>query len=291
MKSLTLTAEYEYALTDFVKKLQIRRYSESTCRVYYFMFRDFLRHQYPTPLHQLGKEDIIDYQLYLVNDRKISRSYQNQSINAIKFYLESVLGHDRQLFKLERPKKQRRLPIILSQEEVSRLLKSVVNLKHQAILTTIYAAGLRRSELLTLEISDIRSDQMQIHVRNGKGQKDRITILSKELLSLLRTYYKAYKPVKYLFEGPDGNKYSESSVRMILKRALRLAKIRKPITVHSLRHSFATHLLENGTNLRYIQTLLGHSSAKTTQIYTHVCSQTLSEVTSPLDTLHEKGYI
>ncbi len=254
------------------------------------MFRDFLRHYYPTPLHQLGKQDILDYQLYLVNDRKVSRSYQNQSINAIKFYLEGILGQERLHYELERPKKQRRLPIV-SQEEISRLLNSIPNLKHKTILSTIYGAGLRRSEVIHLKISDIQSDQMRIHIKEAKGQKDRITILSKELLVLLRKYYLKHKPRKYLFEGPDGGRYSTSSIRQIMRRALQKAKINKPATIHTLRHSFATHLLENGTNLRYIQSLLGHNSAKTTEIYTHVCTNRLTDVVSPLDTLHEKGYI
>lgn len=291
MYALTLSSEYQYALTRLVQKLEIQRYSDSTCRTYYHMFRDFLRYTFPKPLHDLGKEDVMDYQLYLVRDRGVSRSYQNQSINSIKFYLEQVLGYDRQIFSLERPKKQQKLPLILSQEEVGRLISQMENLKHKAILSTVYSAGLRRSELINLQVRDIRSDQMQIHVRAAKGQKDRMTILSTSLLDTLRAYYMKYKPVTYLFESPEGLPYSASSVRKILKRGLKKAKIDKPATIHTLRHSFATHLLENGTNLRYIQTLLGHNSAKTTQIYTHVCSHRLSDVTSPLDTLGDKGYI
>ncbi len=287
----TVHSEYDSAMFRFARTLQTHRYSESTSKTYFYMFKDFLNYTSPKPLHYIGKEEILNYQLHLVHDREVSRSYQNQSINAIKFYLEKVLGHDRQTFELERPRKERKLPLVLSQEEIARLLGSVKNLKHKTILTTIYSAGLRRSEVINLQIRDVLSDQMQLVVRNGKGQKDRLTVLSRELLQLLRQYYVEYRPKQFLFEGPDGGPYSASSIRKILSRALKRANIQKPATVHTLRHSFATHLLENGTNLRYIQTLLGHGSPKTTEIYTHVCADRLTEVTSPLDTLHKKGYI
>jgi len=273
------------------QKLELMRYSESTCRTYCWLFRDFLRYIYPKPIFQMTQTDIMDYHLHLVHDKKVSRSYQNQSINALKFYLERVLGYEREVYALERPKKVQKLPLVLSQQEVARLLSHVPNLKHKAILSTIYSGGLRRSEVIGLLVTDIESDQMRIRIRGAKGQKDRMTLLSKSLLTVLRAYYKSYKPGTYLFEGPDGRPYSGSSIRMILNRALKRASIGKPATVHTLRHSFATHLLENGTNLRYIQTLLGHTSAKTTEIYTHVCADRLNEITSPLDGLVNKGYI
>lgn len=264
-------------------QLIVARYSQSTIHTYTHMFRSFLKAVYPKPLHQVRKDDIIGYHRELIEKRKVSRSYQNQSVNAIKFYLEQVLKHKREYIELERPKQVQKLPQVLSLEEVKQIIKCTPNLKHKTMLTTLYSAGLRMGELLNLKIGDIDSDGMRIWVREGKGVKDRLTVLSPRLLTLLRTYYLQYKPKEYLFEGPDGGPYRGSSVRKVLQRAIVRAGIKKKIKPHDLRHSFATHLLENGTNLRYIQTLLGHTSAKTTEIYTHVSTKKLEEISSPLD--------
>lgn len=280
---LPIMRDYETALAVMSAKLIAVRYSKSTHDVYNMMFREFLKHIYPKPLHQITKWDILQFQTYLVREKDVSRSYQNQSINAIKFYLERVLGHDRLKFELERPKKVQQLPQVLSLEEVKRILDGTTNLKHRTMLTTLYSAGLRMGELLNLKIGDIDSAGMRIWIREGKGVKDRLSVLSPKLLELLRQYYAMYKPRKYLFEGPEGGMYSATSVRKVLQRAVNKANIRKKIKPHTLRHSFATHLLENGTNLRYIQTLLGHTSTKTTEIYTHVTTKKLDEVRSPLD--------
>lgn len=280
---LPIVQDYQAAVAVMTTRLVTVRYSESTQRIYIQMFRAFLKHVYPKPLHRLTKWDIIQYQRYLVVEKNISRSYQNQSINAIKFYLEQVLGHDKQVFDLERPKKIQKLPEVLSIEEVQRILKATPNIKHKAMLTTLYSAGLRMGELLNLRIGDIDSDGMRIWVREGKGVKDRLTVLSPMLLKLLRQYFKRYHPSQYLFEGDEGKPYTASSVRKVLKRAVKNANIHKPVRPHTLRHSFATHLLENGTNLRYIQALLGHTSAKTTEIYTHVSTKALEDIRSPLD--------
>ena len=276
---------YLAALGMMEAKLKLMRYSDSTCRTYRYMFREFLKYTYPKKLHQITETDILLFQRQLVVEKKCSRAYQNQSINAIKFYLEQVLGWDRQLYALQRPKKRQQLPLVLSEEEVRRLFECTPNLKHRTILMTIYSAGLRVSEALNLRVGDIDSDRMQIRISRGKGDKDRDTILSAKLLGVLRQYYLEYAPKHYLFESYDGSQYSSSSVRKFLRRSVKRAGIDKPVKVHTLRHSFATHLLENGTNLRYIQDLLGHSSAKTTEIYTHVSSKKLSDVVSPLDTM------
>lgn len=281
--TLPIVENYRTLLEVMRVKLLTARYSDSTRDSYLFMFREFLRYVYPKPLHQLGKWDIVQFQAHLISTKNISASYQNQSINAIKFYLEHVLGHDRQFFQLERPRKGKRLPQILSMEEVRSILKACDNVKHKAILTTIYSAGLRMGEAMALKIGDVDSDHMRIWVRGGKGDKDRITVLSPHLLTVLRTYFLQYRPQEYLFEGPNGGPYSASSVRKVLQRAVAKAGIAKEIKPHTLRHSFATHLLEHGTNLRYIQTLLGHTSAKTTEIYTHVSSKNLEDIKSPLD--------
>jgi len=219
----------------------------------------------------------------MIQTHNISRSTQNQSINAIKYYLEHVLGQDRTFFELHRPKKVVKLPVVLSLEEIQRIFKCTPNLKHKAMLVTLYSAGLRIGELLNLKLGDIDSDGMRIWIREGKGVKDRASVLSPMLLKLLREYFKAHRPQQYLFEGLQGRSYSASSVRKVLARAVSVAGIQKEVRPHTLRHSFATHLLENGTNLRYIQTLLGHTSAKTTEIYTHVSTKVLEDIKSPLD--------
>lgn len=275
--------EYQMALMMLNSKIQLMRYSESTRKTYSYMFREFLKYSYPKKLHQITQADIHRYHHYIVVEKKCSRSYQNQSINAIKFYLEQVLNQDRKFYDLERPKKIEKLPEVLSLEEVKSILKVTTNLKHKAMLVTLYSAGLRVGELLALQLKDIDSEHKRIWVREGKGVKDRITLLSPLLLDLLRLYFKAYRPTKYLFEGSSGSPYSASSVRKILHRSTQKAGIIKKVVPHTLRHSFATHLLENGTNLRYIQSLLGHTSAKTTEIYTHVNSKKMKDVMSPLD--------
>ncbi len=280
---------YRTALSMLESKIQLMRYSESTRKVYRYMFRDFLKFMYPKMLHQITTNDIYHYQHHIVVTKKCSRAYQNQSINAIKFYLEHVLGQDKQFFSLVRPKKAMQLPEVLGEEEVANILKATTNLKHRAILTTLYSAGLRMGELLNLKIYDIDSEYMRIWIRGGKGQKDRLTILSPYLLELLRAYYKQYWPRDYLFEGASKGPYSATSVRKVLYRSLKNAGINKKIKPHTLRHSFATHLLEQGTNLRYIQSLLGHNSTKTTEIYTHVSSKNLHEIKSPLDSIVATG--
>jgi site-specific recombinase XerD len=280
---------YRDAMEQLVLRLETRRYSESTINAYRYMFRSFLAYLYPKPLHKVSLDDIQHYHHQLVTTKKVSRSYQNQSINAIKFYLEQVVGLDRATYELERPQKIKKLPVVLSQEEVKRLFIQIKNIKHRALLMTIYGCGLRISEVLSLRVGDIDSHRMEVRVRGGKGQKDRLTMLSTILLEMLRSYYKVHRPKDYLFEGPGGMPYSATSIRKVLARAVQKAKIQKPVVVHTLRHSFATHLLENGTNLRYIQELMGHGSPKTTEIYTHVAQNALHKVVSPLDKLAENG--
>ena len=196
-----------------------------------------------------------------------------------------MLGNDRTWYNIDRPLKEKRLPRVLSQQEVNHILIRVNNIKHKAILSSIYGCGLRISECINLRITDIDSDNGRIWIRNAKGRKDRLTLLPESLLIMLRKYFIEYKPTHWLFEGPKEKQYSATSIRNIFKRAKALAGISKPATIHTLRHSFATHLLENGTNLRYIQELLGHSSSKTTEIYTHVARSELTNIISPLDSL------
>jgi len=270
---------------EFIDKLQVLRYSKNTVITYVNLFEKFINYYKDIDLIEINETHIKEYIINLVKN-KASYSLQNQSINAIKFYYEIVLGLPNRFYFIDRPKKEKeKLPTVLSVEEVQRLLKSITNLKHKAILTTIYSAGLRISELINLKISDIQSDRALILIRDAKGGKDRNSILGKKTLEILREYYIQYKPETYLFEGQKGNKYSVTSIRNIFKKALKNGKINKEATVHTLRHSFATHLLEKGTNLRYIQTLLGHSSPKTTEIYTRVSTTNMSEIENPIDNL------
>jgi integrase/recombinase XerD len=267
---------------EYIDKLQVLRYSKHTVSTYVSLFEDFINFYNNIDLLSINENDIKEYLKFIVKC-KYSGSYQNQAINAIKFYYEIVLGLPNRYYNIDRPRKEEKLPTVLSVNEIRNLLSVVENVKHKAILMTIYSAGLRVSELLELKISDIQSDRKIIYVRNAKGNKDRTTLLGKQTLELLRIYYKQYKPENYLFEGPNGKKYSASSIQKILKKALKKANITTYATIHTLRHSFATHLLENGTNLRYIQTLLGHGSPKTTEIYTKVSTIVLNEITSPID--------
>lgn len=228
---------------------------------------------------------IIEFLRYLVNERRVSTSYQNQSINAIKFYYERVCGGSRKIYLIDRPREETYLPEVLSEEEVKAILDATENLKHKALLMTIYSAGLRVSEATNLKIKDIDSQRMQIRVEQGKGKKDRYTLLGKKTLEILRKYVKEYKPLNFLFEGTKGESYSPRSIQMILKNSVRKVGISKHVSVHTLRHSFATHLLEAGTDLRYIQSLLGHESSKTTEIYTHITKKGFDQIINPLDRL------
>ncbi|WP_339704472.1 tyrosine-type recombinase/integrase [Algoriphagus aquimarinus] len=266
------------------------RYSPKTVKSYVPLFEEFINHFPKEDLDSLSEHHVVEFSRFLVTERKVSTSYQNSAINAIKFYFEKVLGGRRKLYFVERPRKEKALPVVSSEEEILQLLKSVENIKHRAILSTIYSSGLRICELINLKIKDIDSERMQIRVEQAKGKKDRYTILSKKLLVLLRSYFKVDKPHHWLFEGAKSTKenpvqYSIRSIQSILKVALGKTGIKKHVTVHTLRHSFATHLLENGTDLRYIQNLLGHESSKTTEIYTHVTTKGFNQIISPLDKL------
>lgn len=270
---------------EFIDKLKIMRYAENTISLYRSMFKDFINYFADKELIDITETDIKQYQLYLVEKRKISESYQNQSINAIKFYYEKVKGLPRKYYDLDRPRKSNKLPLVLSEEEVTKILQQVTNLKHKCILFLIYSAGLRISEAVNIKLEDIQPDRNLIFVRGGKGKKDRTSLLAKETLERLREYYEVYKPKEWVFEGQKGGKYSVKSIQEIFKNALSKAKINKHATVHTLRHSFATHLLERGTDLRYIQSFLGHYSSKTTEKYTHITKKGLDKIKSPLDNL------
>ncbi|HNP20126.1 MAG TPA: tyrosine-type recombinase/integrase [Fulvivirga sp.] len=278
----TISPDYKTCPKEFLQKLELKKYSENTARTYTTMFEAFINHYKHLPLKSLGENEIREY-LSIQVKRGRSDSMLNQIINSIKFYFEVVLGMPNRFYDIERPQKKERLPVVLSKNEIQSILTNTTNHKHKCILSTIYSAGLRISELTNLKIKDIDSERMMIRVENSKGGKDRYTLLSQTLLNDLRTYYKVYRPKNYIFEGQNGAMYSPSSIRKILSRACKKGGIRKKVTPHTLRHSFATHLLEQGTDLRSIQSLLGHNSLSTTEIYTHVANTTMMSIKNPLD--------
>jgi integrase/recombinase XerD len=268
--------------------LKSKRYGESTIDTYSNALKTFLRFYNQKAVSEITNEDVILFNNEYILANGFSATFQNQVVNAIKLFFSTIEKRKININEIERPKTEFRLPAVLSLDEVAKMIDLTDNLKHKTMLSIIYSGGLRRSELLNLKIKDVDSKRMLIQIRQSKGKKDRIVPLSEYVLDLLREYYKKYQPKEYLFEGQVGGKYSETSLEAIFKKAKDLAKIKKKVSLHTLRHSYATHLLEGGTNLRYIQELLGHKSPKTTQIYTHVTNDSIGKVQSPIDKLKLK---
>ena len=234
----------------------------------------------------LNPKRLKDYFLYCINVEKMRERKMNGKINAIKFFFEQVLHRPKMFFDIPRPKKPLKLPKMLSKSEVKKLFRNTKNLKHLIALQLSYGMGLRVSEVVNLKISDIDSKRMMVHVVGAKGKKDRYVPLPESLLDRLREYYVRYKPKEYLLEGQYGGPYAKSSLQQVFKRSMKLAGINKKIGIHGLRHSYATHLLESGADMRFIQELLGHNSIKTTQVYTKVTPRSLAKIKSPLDDLN-----
>lgn len=278
--------DIQQEIETFKKWLTFKRYSPNTIKTYsdaLYVFMNFFKEK---DISQLNNNDVVFFVNEYILKQKLSFSYQNQIINAIKLYFREIRKSKIEVDALQRPRRQHKLPNVLSKEEIKAILLAPANLKHRAMLSLIYACGLRRSELLNLKITDVDSKRHMLIIRNSKGYKDRQVPISDKTIEMLREYYKAYKPKIWLFEGQkSGEKYSEESLAKVLKHAVNKANIRKPVTLHWLRHSYATHLLEAGTDLRYIQELLGHKSSKTTEIYTHVSQNSLQKIKSPFDDL------
>jgi site-specific recombinase XerD len=279
-----LSKNLNLELTRFKRWLQQKRLSENTVNTYTEVTAFFLRYSLLKKVDDYSIKLIEQFNYDFIFRANRSVSYQNQCITGIKKFLE-FKKIEINLLNIERPKKERQLPSVLSVEEIKSIFNSITNLKHKTLLSLLYSGGLRIGEALNLKIEDVDSDRMLIHIKQAKGKKDRYTLLSNSFLKLLREYYLAYKPKTYLFEGQNGNKYTNSSAQAVLKKALKNCNITKRVTLHTLRHSFATHLLENGTDIRYIQELLGHSSPKTTMIYTHVTNTSLKNIKNPFDEL------
>ena len=261
----------------YLLKLELKRYSDNTVRNYVACFEAFINYYRGEDPITLNEIDIRNYLQKLIQEGK-SNSYVNLAVNSIKFYYEIVLGMPNRFYAIERPRKEKQLPEVLPKEDIVKIMQYTNNIKHKCIIGLLYSSGLRRSELLNLKVTDIDSKRMVVTIKSAKGNKDRISILSPSILKGLQNYYRKYRPKTYLFEGQSGNKYSGSSVLNIVVMAAKKAGIQKKVTPHMLRHSFATHLLENGTDIRHIQLLLGHSSTKTTEIYTHVANRSFMEI-------------
>ncbi|WP_201304124.1 site-specific tyrosine recombinase/integron integrase [Maribacter litoralis] len=273
---------YRVCPEEYLLKLELKRYANSTVKTYVNFFEMFINHYMDRDITTLNESDVRSYLQRLIR-RNVSNSYLNQTINAIKFYYETVLGMPNRFYDIERPRKEHKLPTVISKEEVIAMLNCTTNLKHKCILALLYSAGLRRSELINLKIKDIDSKRMLINIKCAKGNKDRVTLLSENVLMDLRLYFKEWHPKEFLFEGRRGSKYSTASVIQIVKQAANKAGILQNVTPHTLRHSFATHLLESNVDLRQIQVLLGHGSSKTTEIYTHVATNTFKTIKNLLD--------
>lgn len=273
--------------TEFFKKWMLsKRYSNNTISTYLDGLYIFLRYHSHKKIEEIDNNDLIDFNNHYILDQGLSASFQNQVINAVKLFFKSVESRKLDVDLIHRPRRAKLLPNVLSKEEVKKLLDSLNNIKHKVMLSLIYSCGLRCGELLRLKPEHIDAQRKLIIIRQAKGKKDRIVPLSEKILGMLRVYWEVHKPKVYLFEGQqEGATYDERSLQQVLKNAVYKADIKKPVTLHWLRHSYATHLLENGTDLRYIQEILGHRSSKTTEIYTHVSTKGIQNVVSPFDYL------
>jgi len=281
-----LSAGVEQELSQFRQWLAHKRYSASTIKNYQAVLRNFLLYISPKRSADITNDDVVSYVHDVIVANGLSFTYQNQTINAVKLFFREIVKGRLLVETIGRPRREHRLPNILSKEEVRNIFQVLVNQKHRTILSLIYACGLRRSEALALQPQHIDSKRNLLLIRNAKGRKDRFVPLSAKTLEMLRDYYRRYRPKVWLFEGQvPGSKYSETSLAKILQNACKKAGVSKPVTLHWLRHSYATHLLEAGTDLRYIQELLGHKSSKTTEIYTHVTEHGIQKIKSPFDDL------
>ena len=280
------SAEGIEQIKKYMQWLSSKRYSPNTIKTYSEALKSFLIFYREKSITKISNEDVIIYNNEYILKNNLSDSYQNQIVNALKLFFTTIRETKIEIDKIHRPKRSKILPNVLSKEEIKLILNAHSNIKHKTMLSLIYSCGLRRSELLNLKPADIDSKRGIVIIRQGKGKKDRIAPLSLKILEMLRDYYTICRPKTWLFEGQNlGEQYSEYSLQSVLKQALQKSGVKKQVTLHWLRHSYATHLLENGTDLRYIQELLGHTSSKTTEIYTHVSTKSIQQIKSPFDDL------
>lgn len=276
------------ALQRLTEQIILKGYSHNTLQTYTIHFAQLLYVIGKYPVDELTPEKLRSYFLYCHTHLLLSEADIHGRINAIKFYFEKVLHRERMFFDIPRPKKKLALPKVLTLTDIKKIIEITDNIKHRMILKLCYGMGLRVGEIVKLKISDIDSENMLVRIEQAKGKKDRIVPLPLSVLDELREYYKAYLPKIYLFEGQYGGQYSVRSAQNVFKNAMKKAGINKSVGIHGLRHSYATHLLETGTDIRFIQELLGHNSVKTTQIYTKITDIKKSHIESPLDKLDKK---
>jgi site-specific recombinase XerD len=267
--------------------LILKAYSPHTQRAYLRCVRHFAKHYMRSP-EEMGETEVRNFLLHLVRDRKASPATQDMYVNALKFLYVVTLKRPEVVKNLSHPKRPKTLPVILSPEEVLRVFAAIRSVKYKAIIAAAYAAGLRISEACSLSVADIDSQRMRIHIRSGKGKKDRYVMLGESLLALLRQYYQAVRPHgEYLFPGQKPQRHiSTTAVSLVLRKVIRETGLAKKVTMHTLRHCFATHLMEAGTDIRILQVLLGHSSIRTTLRYTHITDRLVQKLVSPLDMIH-----
>ncbi|MEM0518467.1 tyrosine-type recombinase/integrase [Aequorivita flava] len=286
-----ITASKNSIYENFKQSLNGKRLSKSTIKTYGAFVHQFLRYTENKPADLIDATDVRLYLEWAIGTLNYSVSTHRQMVSALRHfaYLYPTCAIDPEAIFM--PSKDKKLPVILSFKEVVQLIQVTKNLKHRVIIAMLYASGLRIGEMLNLEIKDFDFSRNQLHVRGGKGRKDRYTTIAQTLHPMLKNYYRTYNPKVYFIENPNGGKYSAASVRSFLRRSCKLARIKKPITPHSLRHSYATHLLEQGTDIRHIQELLGHSKPETTMIYTKVTRKELQQIKSPLDSALNELYL
>lgn len=276
---------HKYMITKFLNLLEVKRYSKNTQKTYIKAISQFLEYFSKTDPLKINNEDIFRYIEHKIKDNKISFSTQKGIVGAIKLFYKYVYNRNIKIDYIYPDRQEHKLPKVLAIEDIKKILNSIQNLKHKTLISTIYSCGMRISEALNIKISDIDSKRMMVRIENSKGNRDREVMLSQNLLMLLREYYKVYKPKKYIFEGQKGGKYTARSAENILKKALKDSKINKNASLHTLRHSYATHLIEQGTDIRIVQELLGHKNIKTTQIYTHITDIRKLKIQNPFDNL------
>ena len=272
-------------LKRFIETLQLKGYSPNTVRTYCSEFCQLLYHLNEIEVSSCNEEMIREYVLYCINVLRLTENTLHSRINSIKFFYEQVLHREKFFIEIHRPKKQSKLPKVIEVHDLRKMFDLTLNMKHNTMLKMIYGMGLRVSEIVNLKVNDVDSERMQVFIERAKGKKDRYANLPESLLNQLRNYYKEYRPKEYLFEGQYGGAMSSRSAQQIFKSAMFRAKITKDFGIHSLRHSFATHLLDNGTDIRFIQELLGHKDIKTTLIYANVSDKSIRKIKSPLDDL------
>jgi len=282
-----MKTENSIFVQKLIDEMQLRNYSSRTITTYSILLSK-VEHFFGTSLDKITTDQLKAYLHQRILKEGISVSLVNQTISAYKILETDILKRDWSQIRLRRPRKEKKLPVILSLEEIERMIVTTQNIKHKAIIMLAYSAGLRRQELQQMRTSAIDSSRMQVRVVQGKGKKDRVTILSSKMLDLLRLYYKYYRPSVYLFEasGHRGKYLADSTLNQIIKQSARRANIKKQVSFHTLRHCFATHLLEKGVNLKLIQQFMGHVSLKTTSVYLHLVNVNPASIVSPLDSMN-----